>query len=129
MAYDPILAEKVRRILVRCPDASERKMFGGLAFMVGDHMCCGVLGEKLVVRVAPNDGRKWLAPPNVRPMDFTGRPLTGFLYVEKKAYAAPGSLARWVSRAIAFARSLPPKRPKAARKRRAKPPALRRTRT
>jgi TfoX/Sxy family transcriptional regulator of competence genes len=128
VAYDPELAEKVRRLMVRRPNASERKMFGGLAFMVKDHMCCGVLGEKLVVRVAPNDYRKWQAPPDVRPMDFTGRPLTGFLYVEKKAYAAPGALARWVGRAVAFAESLPPKRPRAARKRRSNGPALRRTR-
>ena len=129
MAFDPILAEKVRRVLVRCPDASERKMFGGLAFMVGDHMCCGVLDRRLVVRVAAVTYRRLLSAPHVRPMDFTGRPLTGFLYVEPEGYAAPGALARWLRRAVAFAQSLPPKRPKAARKRRSKPPALRRNRT
>ncbi|MBM3733666.1 MAG: TfoX/Sxy family protein [Acidimicrobiia bacterium] len=114
MAYDAKLAEKIRRLMVRRPGTSERKMFGGLAFMVKDHMCCGVLDEKLVVWVAPNDAHKWLAPPDVRPMDFTGQPMRGFLYVEKKAYAAPGALARWVGRAVAFAESLPPKRPKRA---------------
>ncbi len=129
MAYDPNLAEKVRRILIRVPGASERKMFGGIAFMVGDHMCCGVLDRRLVVRAAADDCRKWLSAPHVRPMDFTGRPLKGFLYVEPKGYAAPGALARWVGRAIAFARSLPPKRPRAARKRRPKWPASRRDRT
>lgn len=129
MAYDLDLAEKVRRILIRVPDASERKMFGGIAFMAGDRMCCGVLGRRLVVRAAADDCRKWLSSPHVRPMDFTGRPLTGFLYVEPKGYAPPGALARWVGRAVAFARTLPPKRPRAARKRRPNWPALRRTLT
>lgn len=115
MAYDPTLAERVRRILVGRPDARERKMFGGLAFMVGDHMCCGVLGERLVVRVAPDLYRKMLSAPHVRPMDFTGRPLTGFLYVEPEGYAAPGALARRVRQSLAFVESLPPKRPKPTR--------------
>ena len=126
MAYDPTLAERVRRVLARRWDASERKMFGGLAFMIEGHMCCGVLGDRLVVRVEPGRYRRMLSAPHIRPMDFTGRPLTGFLYVEPEGCKTSGALARRVRQAVEFVESLPPKRPKAVRDRLPLRPAMRR---
>lgn len=126
MAYDPTLAERVRRILARRRNVSERKMFGGLAFLIGGRMNCGILGDRLVVRVAPDQYRRMLSAPHVRPMDFTGRPLAGFLYVEPEGCKTDASLARRVRRSVEFVESLPPKDPRAGRTRRPKRPARRR---
>ena len=81
MAYDEALAERVRVLLAPRTDVSERKMFGGLAFMVGDHMACGVLGHDLIVRVGPEGSDDALSQPHARPFDFTGRPSRGTVYV------------------------------------------------
>lgn len=83
-------------------------MFGGLCFTVGGHMCCGVAGHDLVVRVGPARYLEALAAPHARPMDFTGRPLKGFVYVGPAGYRA-ADLTKWIRRALSFAGSLPPK--------------------
>jgi len=107
--YDEGLAERVRELLDERPDLSERKMFGGIGFMLGGNMCCGVLGHELVVRLGPEDGDAALAEPHVRAFDFTGRPMKGFVLVGPGATETDDGLDAWVSRAEAFASSLPPK--------------------
>ena len=77
MAYDEKLADRVRDILEGDPGVSERKMFGGLAFMVDGHMACGIAGDDLMLRLGAEGAEAALQKPHVRPMDFTGRPMTG----------------------------------------------------
>ncbi len=113
MAYDPSLAERVRLTLrkevARTAPPSEIRMFGGLCFTVSGHMCCGIVGRDLVVRVGPEGLRDALARPHARPMDFTGRPLNGFVYVGPAGCRRGVDLAHWVRRALAFVGTLPPK--------------------
>jgi TfoX/Sxy family transcriptional regulator of competence genes len=106
MAFDEKLAERVRGVLVRRPGVSERKMFGGLAFLREGRMFCGVLGADLVVRVGPQAWGKALGRRHVRPMDFTGRPMTGYVYVAPAGVRAAASLRAWVEQGLAFSRTL-----------------------
>ena len=84
-------------------------MFGGLAFMVDGHMACGIAGDDLMLRLGPEGAEAALKRPHVRPMDFTGRPMTGMVFVAKSGLRG-ASLGRWVTAATTFARTLPPKR-------------------
>lgn len=115
MAFDETLANRVRDIFGHDPAIGERKMFGGLAFMHGPHMCCGLIGDELMVRVGPVAYAAALAEPHVRPMDFTGRPLTGMVMVAAEGVASEAALRRWVERGVAFVGALPAKK-KAASK-------------
>lgn len=110
MAYDDALAARVSRLLEGRDDVAERKMFGGLAFMVGGHMCCGVIGEDLVVRLGPDGADAALDKPHTRPMDFTGRPLTGFVYVAPPGVRTAAALRGWVQAGLDFVATLPPKK-------------------
>jgi len=87
---------------------TERKMFGGLTFMVAGHMCCGVNGDELIVRLDPDREADSLAKPHARPMDFTGRRMRGFVTVQPEGLNG-AKLTRWVREAVARAESLPPK--------------------
>ncbi len=98
----------MRDILEGDPGVSERKMFGGLAFMVDGHMACGIAGDDLMLRLGAEGAESALRKPHVRPMDFTGRPMTGMVFVEKAGLNG-ASLKRWVTAATSFARTLPPK--------------------
>lgn len=109
MAYDDNLAERVRRILASEPSLSERQMFGGLAFMVEGHMCCGIVGHDLMLRLGPVGRDAALKRPHVRPMDFTGRPVTSMVFVEPEGLRG-AALRRWVEKAATFVHALPPKR-------------------
>ena len=109
MAYDEKLAERVRRVLPGDVSVSERKMFGGLAFMLDGHMACGVMGPDLMLRIGPERSALALTEPHVWAMDFTGRPLKGFVYVAPEGVASDGTLRRRIEQAVAFAASLPPK--------------------
>ena len=109
MAYDEQLAIRVRRVLAGRRDIEEKAMFGGLAFMARGHMCCGLVQAKLMVRVDPQAYDRLRQESNVRPMDFTGRPMRGFLYVEPNGIASAPALRKWIGRALAFAESLPQK--------------------
>ena len=113
MAYDERLAERVRDILAGDPALSERKMFGGLAFMLDGNMCCGIVGNELMLRLGAEGAEKALERADVRPMDFTGRPMTGMVYVAPEGVRGR-SLRTWVERAAGFARTLPPKHPRAS---------------
>ncbi|MGH2988085.1 MAG: TfoX/Sxy family protein [Solirubrobacterales bacterium] len=108
MAFDEALASRVRTRLADRDDISERRMFGGLTFLLGGHMCCGVHGPELILRLGPDGAEPALAACHARPMDFTGRPLRGFVTVRPTGLAGD-ELRRWVELAVAFAESLPPK--------------------
>ena len=108
MAYDEKLAARIRAILADHADVREQKMFGGLTFMVGGHMCCGVNGDELIVRLDPDQENDALARPHARPMDFTGRPMRGFVTVQPEGLKGT-QLNQWVQEAVARAESLPPK--------------------
>jgi TfoX/Sxy family transcriptional regulator of competence genes len=108
MAYDEALAERVRRALTGQPGLSERKMFGGVGFMVYGNMACGIVKDELMVRVGADRHDAFLSEPGVRLMDFTGRPMKGFLFVNQRACNGRG-LSKWVRRGVKYAASLPRK--------------------
>ena len=110
MAYDEELAERVRGILAETPNVREQRMFGGLSFLVDDHMCCGLHGEDLVVRVGPDAYEEALHRPHARKMDFTHRPLRGFVYVAPMGWETDEGLREWVGRGLAYVKTLPPKK-------------------
>ena len=109
MAYDRMLAERIRSVLSSEPGVVERAMFGGLAFMVDGNMACGVVDGDLMVRVGPDAYHGALSRPHVRLMDFTHRPARGMVYVEPAGISNDAGLADWVGQGTRFARSLPPK--------------------
>ncbi len=109
MAYDEALADRIRDVLSARSDVSERKMFGGVAFMVAGNMACGVLGEDLIVRLGEEEGEKALAEDGVRPFDFTGKPMRTTVYVSPERTADEEGLAEWVEAGADYAASLPPK--------------------
>ena len=109
MAYDEQLAERVRAVLSDEFGVTEQKMFGGLAFMLRGNMCCGILGDDLILRLGPERGKTALDEPGISVMDFTGRPMKAFVMAEPSAVASDAGLHRWVSEAVTFAGSLPEK--------------------
>lgn len=119
MAYDEDLAERVRGIVVDAgfADVSERKMFGGLAFMLGEHMFVGIVGAELMVRLDHDTvARSLRTEEHVREMDFTGRPARNMVFVGPEGVRA-AALRRWVDAAAEHVRTLPPKpakRPRAS---------------
>lgn len=121
MGYGEKTAERVRRILSRRRDVVEKKMFGGLCFMVNGGMCCGLTSTAFMVRVGPERYADALAQPHARPMDFTGRPLAGMVYVDPEGYRTDAALAKWVERGVDYVSALPGK--KAAAKEGRKAPA------
>jgi len=107
MSHDEKTAERVRRILSRRSDVVEKKMFGGLCFMVNGSMCCGLTSSAFMVRVGPDRYEDALAQPHARPMDFTGRPLGGMVYVDPAGYKTDAALAKWVQKGVDFVSSHP----------------------
>jgi len=107
--FDEHLGDRVRALLAGRGDLTDRKMFGGLAFMLHGNMCCGVIGDELVARLGEEDGDAALDEPHTRVMDFTGRPMRSFVIVERPAIDDDAGLQRWVERASAFADTLPAK--------------------
>jgi TfoX/Sxy family transcriptional regulator of competence genes len=108
VAYDEQLAARIRALLADRTDVREQKMFGGLTFMVGGHMCCGVNRDELIVRLDPDREADALARPHARPTDLTRRPMPGFVTVRPEGLDGE-RLQRWVQEAVARAASLPPK--------------------
>lgn len=106
MAFDAGLAERLRDLFAGLPDVSERRMFGGLALMWRGHMCVGIVGDTLMVRVGAAAYAAALARPHARPMDFTGRPLRGYVYVAPEGFAEDADLAAWVDAARACVAAL-----------------------
>jgi TfoX/Sxy family transcriptional regulator of competence genes len=110
MAFDEHLARRVRALLQARSDVDERKMFGGIGFLVAGNMCCGVHGDELIVRLDTDRADELLSSEqHARRMDITGRPMRGWLLVAPEATAEDADLERWVRRSEAFASSLPPK--------------------
>ena len=110
MAYDERLADRVRAGLTGRSDISERKMFGGLAFMLSGNMCCCVSDRGLILRVGVDAYDDALALPHAGLMDFTGRPMRGWIMVEPDGLASDDDLAVWVSRATEFVATLAAKK-------------------
>ena len=106
MAYDEKLADRVRDVLEQEDGVTERKMFGGLAFMVRGQMACGIVGDDLMLRLGAESADKALERPHVRPMDFTGRPLSGMVYVGPDGLQG-ATLRRWVGKSVAFGETCP----------------------
>jgi TfoX/Sxy family transcriptional regulator of competence genes len=110
VAYDEDLAGRVRTLLRDRHDVDERRMFGGIGYLVAGNMCCGVHGEQLIVRLDPAEADELIGSERgARPFDLTGRPMRGWLFVDPVATAEEDDLARWVRRGEAFAATLPPK--------------------
>ena len=102
MGYDETLAARIRDVLADRTDVVEKKMFGGLCFMVNGSMCCGLTKTDFMVRVGPEQYEESLAQPHARPMDFTGRPLAGMIYVAPEGLKTRAGLANWVKRGLTF---------------------------
>jgi TfoX/Sxy family transcriptional regulator of competence genes len=109
MAFDEPLAARIRAWLAGAPGLSERKMFGGIAFMVNGNMCAGVIREDLMARVGAPYYDAALQRPGARLMDFAGRPMKGMVYVGPEAVATEEDLASWLQPCLDFALSLQPK--------------------
>lgn len=107
--YDEELADRIRKALSRRRGITEKKMFGGVTFMVNGNMACGVTGDSLVVRVGREGYVAALSEPNCREFDLTGRPLKGIVLVDPAGVTSPGDLRAWVERGYRYARSLPEK--------------------
>jgi TfoX/Sxy family transcriptional regulator of competence genes len=124
MAYNAQLLERIRAILSSRKDVVEKKMFGGVAFMVGGNMACGPHGDRLLARIGDAATAAALAEPHVKPMDFTGKVMKSFVAIVPEGMITDAQLRRWVELAAAYAASLKskPKRPAAASRRTKKAP-------
>ena len=110
MAYDEGLAERIRLTVAERPGVIEKKMFGGLAFMLNEYMFCGVTNEELMARVGPDNYVTALSKPNVREMDFTGRSMKGYVFVAPEGTESDQDLQYWVDLCAEFVMTLPPKK-------------------
>ena len=106
MPFDEGLAQRVRELLEEQAGLEEKRMFGGLAFLVNGNMAVGVVKSELMVRVGPDAHGAALREPGARPMDFTKRPMKGFVFVDERACEDDRTLAGWVERGVRFAASL-----------------------
>jgi len=109
MAYDEALAQRIRSALLDIPGLTEKKMFGGISFLVQGNMACGVSGASLMVRIKPDTTDAALAQPFVRVFDMTGRPMKGWIVVDPDGIQSTQDLENWIEQGVAFAQSLPPK--------------------
>ena len=110
MAINEELAHRVREMLSDRDDVKERKMFGGLCFMVSGHMACGITkSSDLMIRTGKEKHEQALAEPHARPMDFTGRPMKGMVFVGEEGYTADDDLQKWVGYGVDYVSTLPPK--------------------
>ncbi len=109
MAYDEEVASRVRQVLGELAGLEEKKMFGGLGYLLMGNMACGVNKDDLIIRVGPDEYEKYVALPHARPFDFTGRPMKGWLMIAPAGYKAEEDLVAWIKRGVDFALTLPPK--------------------
>ena len=109
MAYNKGLAERIRHALVHRSDIEEKKMFGGVGFMLKGNMACGVNKDDLIIRVGPGSYDEAVIRPHTRPFDMTGRPMRGWVVVEPPGYVTNEDLKKWIDQGVSFALSLPPK--------------------
>ena len=111
MAYDETLADRIRRALGPRADVTEKKMFGSLAFLLDGRMFCGIVKDDLMVRVGPERYKAALAEAHVRPMDFTGRPMNGYVFVGPGGSRTEKAIKKWVDRGASFVATLDGGRP------------------
>ena len=109
MAFDQGLAERIRDALIRYPNFSEKKMFGGIAFTCEGHMLVGILGDVLMARVGPENYKSALAKSHVREMDFTGKPMKGYVFIDPPGFEEDEDLEKWILLCSSFVQSLPAK--------------------
>ena len=109
MAYDGRLAQRIQEAMADQPGLVERKMFGGVGYMLQGNMACGVNKDDLIIRVGPERYEKALAMPHTRVFDMTGRPMRGWVVVKADGYASDKDLQGWVGQGVEFALPLPPK--------------------
>jgi TfoX N-terminal domain len=109
MAYDEALAERIHAVLDGQDGFSDRKMFGGVGFLLNGNMCVGVWKDELILRLAAEDADAALGEPDVRVFDITGRPMTGWVLVAPGATASAEALRAWIDRAVAYVSVMPPK--------------------
>jgi TfoX/Sxy family transcriptional regulator of competence genes len=110
MAYDEDLANRIRELIAAEPDLTEKRMFGGLAFLIGGNMSVAASGQGgLMVRVDPDESPALLAKPHVAPFEMRGRGMQGWVRVASEGVRTKRQLEPWVRRGVAYARSLPPK--------------------
>lgn len=109
MAFDATLADRIRRRLGKRSGLIEKKMFGGLAFLLNGNMCCGIHGNEMIVRLDPAQTDSALAKPDTRVFDITGRPMKGWILIAPKALATDAELGNWIEIATRYASSLPGK--------------------
>ncbi len=111
MAYDEDLANRIRELMAGEPGVTEKKMFGGLAFLIGGNMSVAASGQGgLMVRVDPEETEALLRKPHTRPFEMRGRQMDGWLRVDDEGVRTKRQLEPWVKRGAGYARSLPPKR-------------------
>ena len=116
MPFDERLAQRIRKLLAMRKSVSEKKMFGGICFLVNGSMCCGVIRNDFCARVGPLRYEEALKQAHTRPMDFTGRPLKGFVSVAPTGLKTEASLKRWLSWAAEFAAAEATKKKRAIRR-------------
>jgi TfoX/Sxy family transcriptional regulator of competence genes len=109
LTYDVEAAERVRQLLSARDDVVEKRMVGGLSFLVNGNKCCGITGGALMVRVGADGREQALCEPHARVMEFAGRVLSGFICVEPAGFASEDALARWVQRGLDIVSGLPAK--------------------
>jgi TfoX/Sxy family transcriptional regulator of competence genes len=109
LSYDAEAAERVRQLLSSRDDVVEKRMVGGLSFLINGNLCCGITGTALMVRVGAEGREQALREPHVRPMQFAGRALSSFVCVEPAGFASDNALARWAQRGLGFVSGLPVK--------------------
>jgi len=109
MAYDEKLASRILALIKGARGVSTKRMFGGLCVLLHGNMALGVVDDKLMVRVGPDNYESSLRQKHVKPMDFTGKPLKGMIYVTREGIQTRAALKKWVEAGTGFARSLPPK--------------------
>ena len=109
MAYDQVLAGRVRSMLAGVASMEEKKMFGGVGFLVQGNMACGVHGDDLIVRVGPDRHAEAIEQPHTKLFDLTGKPMAGWILVTPSGVTSDADLEKWVSQGLDFAKTLPGK--------------------
>jgi len=109
MAYDQNLAQRMRTYISAYPNTVEKKMFGGIGYLINGNMGCGIHKDYLVVRINPDEYRQALRVPFVKPMDITGKPMKGWIMVSPQGYQDEESLEGWIHRGMQYAQTLPEK--------------------
>jgi TfoX/Sxy family transcriptional regulator of competence genes len=109
MSYDEALAIRIRKVLEKKPGMLEKKMFGGIGFLLHGNMACGVNKQALIVRAGPEQHAAALARPGARPFDLTGKPMAGWVMVDPEGFSSDKDLNDWINLGVEFAASLPAK--------------------